>query len=229
MAPIVMDLGPGTLGVLQRYIDPSDAIVTITHLHADHCLDLPGMLIWRRFHPNPANGRKPLYGPRMTFDRIGRASADDGMTFDDFSDTFDVRNWDDGVTVDLGAVDILPMRVAHPPESYGFRITSHATGAVLAYSGDTADCDALYELARDADVFLCEASWEDGPHHPPGMHLSGRQAGLIAADAGVKRLLLTHIPPWSDREAIIAEAQSEFPGPVEAVTTGRQVEIRPAG
>ena len=116
-------------------------------------------------------------------------------------------------------------RVAHPPESYGLRIED-TSGAVLAYSGDTGICDAVVELARDADVFLCEASWTHMPgHRPPDLHLSGTEAGQIAARAGVKELLLTHIPPWTSREDVIAEAKSAFDGPVRAVVAGETIEL----
>ena len=71
------------------------------------------------------------------------------------------------------------------------------------------------------DVLLAEASWtHDPPNRPPGIHLSGTEAGRIAAEAGVAELLLTHIPPWTSREDVIAEAKAEFSGPVHAVSPG---------
>ena len=69
-----------------------------------------------------------------------------------------------------------PRLVCHPTESYGMRITD-PSGATLVYSGDTGYCDALVDLARGADVFLCEASWTHSPSRPPKLHLSGTEAG----------------------------------------------------
>ena len=66
------------------------------------------------------------------------------------------------------------------------------------------------ELARGADVLLCESTWSDGPERPPGVHLSGRQAGRTARQAGVERLLLTHVPAWADGPALLAEARSHL-------------------
>ena len=66
-------------------------------------------------------------------------------------------------------------------------------GRVLAYSADTAPCDALIRLAQDADLFLCEASYLDGEDNPPDLHLTGREAGEAATKAGVGRLVLTHL------------------------------------
>ncbi len=81
-------------------------------------------------------------------------------------------------------------------------------------------CEEVIELARDADVLLAEASWTHGPDRPEGIHLSGTEAGQVAHRAGVAELLLTHIPPWTSREDVIAEAKAEFSGPVHAVSAG---------
>jgi ribonuclease BN (tRNA processing enzyme) len=75
-------------------------------------------------------------------------------------------------------------------------------------------------------VMLAEASWTHDPaNRPLGVHLSGVEAGQAAADAGVGRLLLTHIPPWTSREAVLAEARSVYDGPVHAVTGGDVFEL----
>jgi ribonuclease BN (tRNA processing enzyme) len=119
---------------------------------------------------------------------------------------------------------VVPKLVCHPTESYGLRIID-PSGATLVYSGDTGYCDALIDLARDADVFLCEASWTHSPSRPPKLHLSGTEAGRAAAQAGVGELLLTHIPPWTSREDVISEAKAEFDGPVHAVVCNEAFDI----
>ena len=81
------------------------------------------------------------------------------------------------------------------------------------------------QLAQGADVFLCEASWTDAPDRPGHLHLSGAEAGRIAKRAGVRQLLLTHIPPWTSREDVISEAKAEFDGPVHAVVAGESIGI----
>ena len=83
----------------------------------------------------------------------------------------------------------------------------------------------LVELARGADVFLCEASWTHSPDRPPKLHLSGTEAGRAARNAGVRELLLTHIPPWTSREDVISEAKAEFDGPVHAVVCDETFEV----
>ena len=125
----------------------------------------------------------------------------------------------------FGSLDVMPRLVSHPTESYGMRFTD-PSGAVFVYSGDTGICESVVDLARDADVFLCEASWTHDPaNRPPHMHLSGTEAGQIAARANVSELLLTHIPPWTSREDVISEAKAEFDGPVRAVVCGETFEV----
>lgn len=220
LAPVVIDMGPGVLGALQRHAVPEDATILLSHLHADHCLDVPSLLVLRRFGPRSAEaGRVPLLGPSGTAYRIGVASAEEPGAVDDLSDTFEVSTWDVTPELELKNDDdevglyVRAGRVDHPPESYGLRLTS-ADGRVLAYSGDTAYCESVVELSAGADVLLCEASWTHQEGRPPGIHMSGTEAGMVARRAGVGRLVLTHIPPWTDPEEMRAEAATEFAGEI---------------
>lgn len=230
LAPVVIDMGPGVLGALQRHAVPEDATILLSHLHADHCLDVPSLLVLRRFGPRSAEaGRVPLVGPSGTAYRIGVASAEEPGAVDDLSDTFEVSTWDVTPELELRGDDEVVLsvragRVDHPPESYGFRLTS-ADGRVLAYSGDTAYCESVVELSAGADVLLCEASWTHQEGRPPGIHMSGTEAGMVARRAGVGRLVLTHIPPWTDPEAMRAEAATEFDGEIMLAEPDLRLEI----
>ncbi len=72
---------------------------------------------------------------------------------------------------------------------------------MLAYSGDTGPCPQLVDLAKGADLLLAEAAFRDGAVNPIDLHLTGAEAASAAAEAGVGRLVLTHIPPWHDAAA----------------------------
>ena len=103
--PLVIDFGGGVLGALQRHADPGSVHVLLSHLHADHCLDMPGLFVWRRYHPSRPVGKALLYGPSDTWSRLGAASSPYGGEIDDCSDIFDIHHWVDGEPVTFGRAD----------------------------------------------------------------------------------------------------------------------------
>lgn len=224
---LLVDIGPGVLGSLQKVHDPCDAHVAFSHLHADHCLDFPSLMVWRRYHPfAPAKGRNLCLGPSGTLSHLGPLSADSPGEVDDMSDTFAFEAWRTGEAHLIDRLSVTPFEAVHPVEAYSLRITEHTSQKTIAYSGDTGWTDQLVECARDADVFLCEATWCAGEgDFPPGMHLTGAEAGRAARLAGVKRLILVHIPPWGDEEATLAAAREEFDGPIEIGHQGQVIEF----
>ena len=217
---ILLDLGSGALGALHHYADPLtiDA-VALTHLHPDHCLDLCGYYVMRKYHPGGPQQRLPVYGPSGTGERMTRAyDLPDGLGM---GQEFDFRPYDGTVTVGPFAVEAIP--VVHPVEAYGLRVT--AGGSALAYTGDTAPCEALDRLAHGADLLLAEASFRDGDENPPEIHLTGTDGGVLAGRAGVARLVITHIPPWFDKGGMLAEAQAVWDGPTELARAGATYDL----
>ncbi len=233
-ARFVLDLGNGTLGALQRHLDPWELdAVAFSHLHPDHCADFTSLVVHRRYHPrppyDPASRPLPVYAPAEAPDRFAAAYAPSAAerAETDLTDVFTFHALSDGGTSGVGGVTLTARRVDHLCEAYGLRVD--AGGRSLVYSGDTGPCSALVELARGADVLLCEATW---PHvsveweePPPGVHLSGRQAGEHAAAAGVGKLLITHVPAWNDGDELLAEAKAAFDGPVELVAPDAAYEV----
>jgi ribonuclease BN (tRNA processing enzyme) len=231
---LVIDLGSGALGALQRYagLDEIDA-VWVSHLHADHCLDLCDFSVARRFAPGGPRPPIPVYGPPQTALRLGRAFGADpageagpgGDPLHGMSELFDFTTLAEGTT-EIGPLRVTTAHMNHPVETFGMRL-EHA-GRSLAYSADTAETDALVRLARDADVLLCEASFTEpadggdggGPPLPEGVHLTGRQAGEHAARAGVGQLVLTHLVPWNDESRTLDEAGQVFSGPLSLAASG---------
>jgi ribonuclease BN (tRNA processing enzyme) len=223
---VVLDLGNGTFGALQRYLDPFALNgLVLSHLHPDHCADISALTVYRRYHPNPPQcDVLPVYGPPDAAERLIAAYAPnaDERTRTDLSDLYTFRSYDGG-TATIGPLVVRAARVEHPCDAYAVRV-SHA-GIALVYSGDTGPCPQLVELATGADVLLAEASWPYRPDNPVGIHLSGKDAGEAAAAAGVGRLLITHVPPWTDAEQVLTEAKAAFDGPTELVRPGIHYEI----
>jgi ribonuclease BN (tRNA processing enzyme) len=140
---------------------------------------------------------------------------------DDMSGEFDFHEYDG--PVDLGPFRVEPIRVAHPVPAYGIRVT--AAGHSLAYTGDTGPCDALDRLAEGVDLLLAEASFRHDASNPPDVHLTGRQAGELAARHGVSQLVITHVPPWYDVDEMVTEARLTHDGKVSAAVPGATYSI----
>lgn len=226
---LCVELGNGVLAELQAVRDPLalDALL-FSHLHPDHCADFSALTVFRRYHPAPARdtraNRLPVYAPREAPDRFTAAYAADAdeRAQEDIHDVYVFHPLAEG-TIHIGPFEVTAAPAAHPCEAYSFRF-AHG-GRTLVFTGDTGASATIDKLAKGADVVLSEASWTHAPDRPPGLHMSGVDAGRLAQTAGAGRLLVTHVPPWTDRAAVLTEASGEFAGPAQLVVPGESYEI----
>jgi ribonuclease BN (tRNA processing enzyme) len=163
----------------------------------------------------------PLYGPEGTEQRLTTAYADIPSATA-MSEFFDFHTLKAG-SFHIGPFSVRTEKVRHPVEAYGIRL-EHG-GKSLTYSGDTGVSETLHELADGADLFLCEASFTHGKEDIPDLHLNGREAGAHAQRANVGRLVLTHIPPWTDGQQNLADARMVYGGPAELAAAGAIYEV----
>jgi ribonuclease BN (tRNA processing enzyme) len=218
---LLIDFGSGSLSALQRYagIGAVDAIL-LTHLHCDHMLDACTYVVVRRYAPGGPMPPLPVYAPPGAAERISAAYSPENEPVDDVYTFYGLQPG----TFPIGPFTVTADRVNHPIETYGVRIEHE--GRVLAYSSDTAPCEALLRLAQDADLFLCEASYLDGVPNPPDLHLTGGEAGEAATKADVGKLLLTHlVPAWVSEASTVEAASAAFAGPVEVVRPGSRYDL----
>jgi ribonuclease BN (tRNA processing enzyme) len=218
---IVLDMGNGAFGPLQRHVDVLDVdAVVLSHLHADHCLDLTAYYVWRRYRPEGPAHAIPVLGPTDTADRLARAydlSPEPGM-HGEF--VFRVHE----PVTEIGPFRITTAPANHPVEAYSIRVD--AGGKSLAFSGDTGVCDELVALSRGADLALFEASFLSRyPDLPENLHLTAAQAAGHATYAGVDRLVLTHLVPWTPQDETLAEASAVFGGAVVLAAPGLAIDV----
>ena len=215
---LLLDMGNGALGELQRHCGLYDLdAILLSHLHADHCIDMCGYFVARYYRHDGGMARPiPVHGPQGTEQHLATAHGDlpDAKCM---SEVFDFRTLTPG-RLRIGPFDVTVDQVNHPVEAYGIRVAHD--GRALTYSGDTGPCDQLARLAEHTGLLLCEASFTHGKENVPDLHLTGREAGEYATRAHAERLVLTHIPPWTDLKTALADARTTYDGPIELAHRG---------
>jgi ribonuclease BN (tRNA processing enzyme) len=222
---VLLDLGSGAMGALLNHIDPAEVdLVALSHLHADHMVDMIGMQVYRRWHP--VGGLAPLavLAPADALARVRGVGGDDES--ETYEGEFLFAEHRPGAPVQVGPLTLESFPVNHPVPAFGVRITGPSSRGdgpervTLAYTGDTDLCEQLVPLAADVDLLLSEAAFQEGRDTVRGVHLTGRRAGELAASARVRRLVLTHLQPWTDPEVVRGEAYEAFHGPVDVAAPG---------
>jgi ribonuclease BN (tRNA processing enzyme) len=216
-----VDAGSGTMANIQKYIEISevDAMI-ITHEHADHCVDVYP-LFYARYYAGQGTNGMPLFIPKGFGGRLNGLLSEESIGA--FRVGFDVREVEPDDKFEIGPFRVSARGMSHLGlPALGFRLEND--GISLTYSGDTGPTHELVDLARDSNVLLAEATYQDGDELTE-FHLSSRQAAEHARDAGVGRLVLTHILPTHDKAKSIREAADAYDGPIDAAVEGFTIEV----
>ena len=209
---LLVDVGSGSLRRLAETGFPWQQLdaVLLTHFHMDHVADLPALLFAFRNTPGLVRERELLLaGP------VGLEAVLHGL-----ADTFGRWILEPGIPLRvvelpgedlaIGGFEITARPVRHSRNAVGYRL--EACGRVLTFSGDTGVCDDLVWLAAGADVAVFECANADQP--PVDTHLTPEDAGAVAEQAGVGKLVLSHIYPAGDQVDLVGRARSTFNGEV---------------
>ncbi|MGA6993532.1 MAG: MBL fold metallo-hydrolase [Candidatus Deferrimicrobiaceae bacterium] len=210
---LLVDAGLGTLQKLAVLgVSPAEPeAVAFTHLHLDHTAELAPLLFSLR---NPGIGRRKALtllgapGFRDFYERLRQVYGSwvEGGEYPLLVKEIFAR------PVSLGSLHLTATPVSHTPESVAFRVEDPETGKVIAISGDTDVCPGLVESARNADAAFFECSFPN--ERKVGGHLTPGEAGEVAAEARVKKLILTHFYPECEGSDILGQCRETFSGEV---------------
>lgn len=201
---LLLDLGAGASGPLQKYADPAaiDAVI-LSHRHSDHHADITQLWRLREVSSAPP---LPITGPS---DMPEVLLTNPG----EFTPTIATAG-----PARFGPIDVRLARVEHG-ECWATRI-----GDALCYTADTGPCDAIDELAAGCRILLAEASGFDADGPSKG-HLSAGDAGRLAARSGSALLILTHLRAWQDHLRLLDEAAALAGCPVIPTRPGLRVAL----
>lgn len=235
-AMLLLDCGNGVFAKLRKVRDYVDVdAVLISHLHADHILDLVafsyGLLLSPRQQPVPVAGypgtddpaRPRLIVPpggRETMRRLGAALGAETL----IADAFEIEEYDHDSTVTVGSLTARFRPVPHHVPSHAVNLTGEGGGR-LTYGSDCRPSEELVDAARGTDLLLVEATLPRPERTGVRGHLTPAEAGDHARRAGAKRAVLIHISDEIDPDWAVEEASRAFGGPVEIAREGAVYEL----
>src|SRR3954454_4000844 len=228
----LLDCGNGVFSKLRRYRDYTkiDAVV-LSHLHADHFLDLVpfsyALTYAPRQQPVPvdrwpgteAPARPQLIAPRGardTFRRVVGAWGNEDL----IENAFELREYEPADAPEVGSLRFSFHEVPHFTETFAVAIESSNGGGRLVFGADSSPTDALVEFARGCDLLLVEATLPRPERTGQRGHLTPREAGEHARAAGAKRVVLTHISDELDELWARNEGSAGYGARVEVASEG---------
>lgn len=197
---VLVDCGTGVFAAL-RAIQKPEALtaILISHIHFDHWVDLIPFRYYLSIERQGQN-RLPLFLPPGAGRQLAQVVAPVDGAADFFNGTFDMSEYDPDVPLAIQDLSISFRRTSHPVDTFAMRITSQSS--VLTYTADAGPDSDLVDFAANSDLLLAEAAYADGPGGP--VHLTAAQAAEIASQAGVGRLVLTHLAETRAEAAVDA-------------------------
>lgn len=211
---LLLDCGSGTLRQLLKVGISADKIdaIFLSHFHPDHVGDLVPFLFATKYNLGYQRTVPFTILAHSRFTGLYEAlKSAFGHWVAPPSDLMQVKELeaDTGEIIFPGGLKLSFSLVPHTPESLAVRIDAE-DGRSIVYSGDTDYSAGLVQLAMRADLFICECSCPEGMKVEG--HLTPSLAGRMAAEAGCKRLMLTHLYPICDDSNLIEPCRRHYDG-----------------
>lgn len=219
---VLLDCGNGVIGNLGRLIDPlSVDAVFVTHRHPDHFLDLYALQGAIRYAPQGPAEPIDLYAPPGLFERL--LLIHEGGGAQDMREAFREHVLVAASTILVGDLLVTPVPVTHMEDSFGLRVAG--PGGTIFYTSDTRYGEQVLAGAMGCDVLVAEATMPEA-YAGRAPHMSAKEAGRLASEAGAKTLMLTHLWPTTPRSEILGDASETFSGEIVLAEELRSVQLR---
>lgn len=211
-AQILIDCGSGVLAQLFKHIsiEQLDAVI-LSHYHHDHVADV-GCLQYAALISTQLGKRNtplPIYGHRQS-DRF------QALTYGTFTEGREIKQ---GQTLELSGLKIDFQKTVHP--EFNLAMKFEYDGKTLVYTGDTGNTEELIPFMKDSNLLICESSLYDGQQGEIIGHLTASEAGRLARQAQVQKLVLTHFPHYGKVTDLKIQAAQQYGGPVEMAKGGK--------
>ena len=226
-ARVLMDIGPGVVAQLlkRHHPDELDAVI-VSHMHADHMLDLATLRYVYPWRARPREQRLRVVLPPGSADQMLDLARGVGSARH-FEDSFRLSEHDGSAAFAFDGMSLTPIETEHFIPCWGFR--TEADGALLAYTADSGPCDSLRTLADGTDLLLSEATLrsveEDAQPPERRGHLTPAEAAETARVARASSLVLTHLPVDGDGSWALEAASGVFDGTIAVAEPGRTYEV----
>ena len=224
---LLLDCGNGVFAKLRRFVAYADVdAVVVSHLHADHFLDLVPFSYALTYGPRSRPARAPALhappGARECFRRVVGAWGGEDL----IENAFALSEYDPGAVLDAGPLSVRFQPVPHFAATYAVELRpASGAGGRLTFGADCAPSEELAAFARDTDLLLVEATLAVPERDGPRGHMTAAEAGAQGRNAGARRLVLTHRTDELDAATALQEAEREFGGPVALAHEGAVYEL----
>jgi ribonuclease BN (tRNA processing enzyme) len=220
---LLMDCGNGVFAKLRAHApyETVDAVV-VSHIHADHTLDLVPFAYVMTYGPPQREDAPLLHAPpgsREAMRRLCGVFGSESL----IEDAFELVEYDPAAELAIGPLRARFQLVPHYVPTYAIEL-SDGDGRRLVFGADCGPNDELVEFARGAQLLLIEATLTE-PDLEDHAHLTAEEAGEIGRRAGVERLLVTHFSSDLGIESVRARAAEAFGAPVEVAVEGARHDV----